>query len=96
MPALSALFAIRPPRASTSFARWLLPIPPIAGLQDISPIFATSCVMRATLNPMREETSAASTPACPPPITITSKLSTMFINKLVYLLYMKIISISYY
>ncbi len=37
IPALSVAFAMAPPKASISFTKWLLPIPPIAGLQDICP-----------------------------------------------------------
>ena len=47
MPAASAAAPITPSSASISRTRWPLPIPPIAGLQDISPIVAARCVSSA-------------------------------------------------
>jgi hypothetical protein len=44
-------------------------------LHDIAPIVATRCVTSAVRAPMRAAAAAASQPACPPPTTITSKLS---------------------
>jgi hypothetical protein len=49
-----------------------LPRPPIAGLQDISPMVAALCVTSAVRAPIRAATAAASTPAWPPPTTMTS------------------------
>ncbi len=62
-----------PSRASISRTRWPLPIPPMAGLQDISPIVAARWVTSAVAAPQRAAAAAASQPACPPPITMTSK-----------------------
>src|ERR1041384_2475393 len=45
----------------------------MAGLQDIAPIVEKRCVTRAVRAPMRAAAAAASQPACPPPMTITSK-----------------------
>src|SRR5688572_22087759 len=63
-----------PPSASISLTRWPLPIPPIDGLQDIWPSVSMLCVSNSVLQPMRAEASAASVPACPPPITMTSNV----------------------
>jgi hypothetical protein len=49
-----------------------LPIPPIDGLQDISPIVASEWVSKRVFAPVRAAALAASHPACPPPTTITS------------------------
>src|SRR4051794_41471635 len=75
MPPASPTRPIRPSRASTSRTRWPLPRPPIAGLQDIAPTVEKRCVTRAVAAPIRAEAEAASQPAWPPPITMTSKLS---------------------
>ncbi len=64
--------AMAPSMASTSFIRWLLPMPPILGLQLICPSVSRLCVSNRVCAPMRAAASAASVPACPPPITITS------------------------
>src|SRR5438552_5495541 len=64
---------IKPPSASTSRTIWPLARPPIAGLQDIWPIFAGSMLIRATFAPRRAAAHAASAPAWPPPITMMSK-----------------------
>src|SRR6476660_2822544 len=72
MPAASAARAITPSSASISRTRWPLPSPPIAGLQDISPIVAKRWVTRAVAAPMRAAAVAASQPAWPPPMTTTS------------------------
>ncbi len=45
----------------------------MAGLQDIAPTVAKECVTSAVRAPMRAEAAAASVPACPPPMTMTSK-----------------------
>ena len=72
MPASSVTSAMAPPKASTSLTRWPLPIPPIDGLHDICPKVSTLWVNSKVLQPMRAAASAASLPAWPPPITITS------------------------
>src|SRR3984885_8898143 len=72
MPAASAAHAITPSRASISRTRWPLPKPPIAGLQDISPMVAKRWVTRAVRAPQRAAAVAASHPAWPPPMTTTS------------------------
>ena len=66
--------AIKPPMASISLTRWLLPMPPIAGLQDILPIAFLDWVIRQVCFPYLAHAKAASAPACPPPITMISKL----------------------
>ena len=72
IPALSVASAIAPPNASTSRTKCDLPIPPIAGLQLICPKVSILCVNNSVCWPMRAAASAASVPAWPPPITITS------------------------
>src|SRR6202043_3166875 len=72
MPAASATRAISPSSASTSRTRWPLPSPPIAGLQDIAPMVANRWVTSAVAAPMRAAALAASQPAWPPPMTMTS------------------------
>src|SRR5258708_4469053 len=47
----------------------------MAGLQDIAPTVEKRCVTRAVVAPIRAAAAAASQPAWPPPITMTSKLS---------------------
>jgi len=47
------------------------PMPPIAGLQLITPRVSMLCVSSSVLAPMRADANAASVPACPPPTTIT-------------------------
>ena len=47
-------------------------MPPMEGLQDNSPNVDTFCVNRRVLAPVRALAVAASEPACPPPIIITS------------------------
>ena len=76
MPAASAARPISPSSASTSRTRCPLPIPPIDGLQDISPIVFRRWVSNSVRAPMRAAAAAASHPACPPPTTTTSKRST--------------------
>ena len=61
-----------PSRASISLTKCPLPKPPIAGLQDISPIVSIFIVIKRVLAPILDEADAASTPAWPPPTTITS------------------------
>src|SRR5258706_10388504 len=71
-----------PPRASISGTRCPLPIPPIAGLQDICPIRSRLRVSRAVFAPSLAAAEAASQPAWPAPITITSKYSSKIIAAL--------------
>src|SRR5437763_15781783 len=51
-------------------------MPPTAGLQDIWPMRSRFSVTSAVSQPMRAAADAASQPACPAPITITSKVSS--------------------
>ena len=75
MPDSSVASAMAPPSASTSLTKCPLPMPPIEGLQLIWPSVSRLCVNSSVLQPMRAEASAASVPAWPPPMTITSKCS---------------------
>src|SRR5205085_12496188 len=75
MPARSVASPMSPPRASISLTRLPLARPPIAGLHDILPIASRCIVTSATEAPPLAQTRAASAPAWPPPITITSKRS---------------------
>ena len=75
MPAWSVARPITPPSASTSRTICPLASPPIAGLQLIAPMRVGSIVTSATRAPAPSADAAAhaaSTPACPPPITMTS------------------------
>ena len=47
-------------------------MPPMAGLQLIAPMVSMLCVSSSVRAPARAAASAASVPAWPPPITITS------------------------
>ena len=69
-----------PPIASISLTIWPFPIPPIAGLHDIAPILFLSIVINSTWAPALAAAHAASTPACPPPITIISVSFVIFIT----------------
>ena len=73
MPASSVAAAMAPPSASISFTRWPLPMPPMDGLQLICPSVSMLCVSSKVAQPTRADASAASVPAWPPPITMTSK-----------------------
>ena len=46
----------------------------MAGLQDIAPMVAKRWVTRAVLAPIRAAALAASQPAWPPPMTMTSNV----------------------
>ena len=48
----------------------------MAGLQDISPIVSLRWVSNSVFAPARAEIAAASQPAWPPPITMTSNFVT--------------------
>ena len=77
MPAASAARPITPSSASISQTRCPLPMPPMDGLQDISPTVSRRCVSSSVRAPTRAAAAAASVPACPPPTTITSKYSSI-------------------
>jgi hypothetical protein len=72
MPARSAACAMTPPSASISLTRWPLPMPPMAGLQLIAPTVSTLWVSSRVRAPARADANAASVPAWPPPMTMTS------------------------
>ena len=63
---------ICPPSASTSRTICPLAMPPTAGLQLIWAILFMSIVINTVRAPMRAAALAASHPACPAPITMTS------------------------
>ena len=68
----SVTIPMKPPRASISRTICPLAIPPMAGLQLIWPILFISIVINNVFEPMLAAAQAASQPACPAPITITS------------------------
>ncbi len=72
MPERSVTRAISPPSASISRTRWPFASPPMAGLQDIWPIVSRFIVQRHVRIPILAAARAASQPAWPAPITITS------------------------
>ena len=63
IPAASATLPISPSRASISRTRCPLPNPPMAGLQDISPMVSRRCVSNKVRAPKRAAAAAASQPA---------------------------------
>ena len=73
MPVASIARAIKPPSASISRTRCPLAVPPTAGLHGMCATVSRDRVHSPTLQPSRAAANAASTPACPAPITITSK-----------------------
>ena len=73
---LSVLMPISPPRASISRTRWLFPGPPTAGLQGMRAILSKFSVAIRVLAPRRALARAASQPAWPAPMTMTSYVST--------------------
>ena len=79
MAVASVTRPICPPSASISLTICPFAMPPTAGLQLIWAILFMSIVTRHVLAPMPAEAAAASQPACPPPITITSYFKIMFI-----------------
>ena len=64
----------RPSSASISLTMIPFPIPPMDGLQEHSPILLRSWVTRTVFAPDRAAAALASEPACPPPMTQTSKM----------------------
>ena len=72
MAVASVTRPICPPRASISRTICPLAMPPTAGLHDIWAILFMSIVMSSVRAPMLALAVAASQPACPPPMTITS------------------------
>src|SRR5207248_8178234 len=74
---------INPSRASISRTRCPLPSPPMAGLQDISPIVLRLWVSSSVRAPARTAAAAASHPAWPPPITITSNWASNRMGSLI-------------
>src|SRR5512140_3146210 len=72
MPPSFVAAAIAPPSASTSLTKCPLPMPPIEGLQDITPSVSMLWVSSNVAQPARALANAASVPAWPPPITMTS------------------------
>jgi hypothetical protein len=67
---------IKPPSASISRTRCPFAVPPIAGLHGISATVSGDSVHNPTRHPSRAADHAASQPAWPAPITITSKSVT--------------------
>src|ERR1043165_6777455 len=84
MPPRSIARAMIPSSASISRTKWPLARPPMAGLQDISPILAGSCVISRVRAPMRAEAAAASVPAWPPPTTMTSNPAWLIVSRETY------------
>src|SRR5262245_52472195 len=72
MPVASIARPINPPSASISRTRCPFAVPPTAGLQGMCATVSFESVHRPTLHPSRAAAYAASTPACPAPITMTS------------------------
>ena len=72
MAVWSVTIPILPPSASISRTICPLAIPPTAGLHDICAILFMSMVTKSVLAPMFALAHAASQPACPPPMTMTS------------------------
>src|SRR6185503_18141213 len=76
MPVRSMTRPMIPPSASISRTRCPFAIPPIAGLHDICPTRSRFNVISPVSAPRRAAADAASQPAWPAPITITSNLSS--------------------
>ena len=74
---LSVTMPMKPPKASISLTICPLAMPPTAGLQLIWAILFMSIVTRQVLEPKFAAAAAASHPACPPPMTITSYLKSI-------------------
>src|SRR5258705_3482500 len=73
MPVASIARPITPPSASISRTRCPFAVPPTAGLHGMCATVSFDSVHRPTRQPSRAAAYAASTPACPAPITMTSK-----------------------
>src|SRR3954451_24121547 len=73
MPVASIARPMMPPSASISRTRWPFAVPPIAGLHGICATVSFVSVHNPTWTPIRAAAYAASHPACPAPITMTSK-----------------------
>src|ERR1700687_2262231 len=73
MPVASIARPISPPSASISRTRCPFAVPPTAGLHGMCATVSGDSVQRPTRAPRRAAAYAASHPACPAPITITSK-----------------------
>ncbi len=58
--------------------------PPIDGLHGIMATLLISSVNRAVLAPIFAAANAASIPACPPPTTIISYMTSLPLNALVF------------
>lgn len=87
MAVLSATTPIYPPSASISRTICPLAMPPTAGLQLICPILFMSIVMRHVFDPILAAAAAASHPAWPAPMTMTSYLNSIaffFFNRQKY------------
>src|SRR5271166_2524139 len=67
--------AISPPSASISRTSWPLALPPIEGLHASVQMRSGSPVSSSVSTPIRAAANAASTPAWPPPTTITAASS---------------------
>src|SRR6476660_5848102 len=76
MPVASVARPINPPSASISRTRWPFAVPPIAGLHGMCATVSVDSVHSPTRAPRRAAAYAASQPAWPAPITITSKRVT--------------------
>src|SRR5512145_1779584 len=63
---------MRPPSASISRTRCPLAVPPMAGLHGMCATVSRDSVQSPTWQPIRAAAYAASTPAWPAPITMTS------------------------
>src|ERR1051325_3587408 len=72
MPVASIARPINPPSASISRTRCPFAVPPMAGLHGMCATVSLVSVQMATSRPMRAAAQAASTPACPAPMTMTS------------------------
>src|SRR6186713_3754041 len=80
MPVASMACPMRPPSASISRTRWPFAVPPTAGLHGMSATVSADSVHRPTRQPRRAAAHAASHPAWPAPITMTSSEVTLLAN----------------
>src|SRR5712691_11825394 len=72
MPVASMARPMSPPSASISRTRWPFAVPPIAGLHGMCATVSVERVQKPTCAPSRAAACAASQPAWPAPITMTS------------------------